>query len=141
MYRDGSGRYFTDHDFHRYLQRRQNVERKPGTEWFHIDGEKSRTLFDLFVSRRLDDTQSGYDYELRDEQNRAVEMTKAYFEGGGNEFLWNAKPRFGKTLTAYGLVRRMGLYGATATETAEMFGHFSGWPRRAHISPDRSQAI
>ena len=135
MYRDGSGRYFTDHDFHRYLQRRQNVERKPKTEWFHIDGEKSRTLFDLFVSRRLDNTQSGYDYELRNEQNRAVEMTKAYFEGGGNEFLWNAKPRFGKTLTVYDLVRRMGLKKvlivtnrpSIANSWADDFTKFIGW--------------
>ena len=35
IYKDGSGRYFTDHDFHRYLQRRKNIERKAGTEWFH----------------------------------------------------------------------------------------------------------
>lgn len=36
-------------------------------------------------------------------------MTKAYFEGGGEEFLWNAKPRFGKTLATYDLARQMGL--------------------------------
>ena len=48
-------------------------------------------------------------YTLRDEQEEAVRKTRAYFESGGTEFLWNAKPRFGKTLAAYDLVRRMGL--------------------------------
>ncbi len=45
---------------------------------------------------------------LRDEQQQAVEMTLAYMQktGGEGKFLWNAKPRFGKTLTAYDLIRQ-----------------------------------
>lgn len=34
MYKDGSGEYFMDHDFHRYLTRYRNVERDKGREWF-----------------------------------------------------------------------------------------------------------
>ena len=35
MYKDGSGQYFTDHDFHAYLETEAASERRPGTEWFH----------------------------------------------------------------------------------------------------------
>lgn len=42
------------------------------------------------------------------EQAEAVEKTLEYVqENPSGEFLWNAKPRFGKTLTSYDLVRRM----------------------------------
>ena len=47
-------------------------------------------------------------YELREEQNDAVTKTLEFFsttEKG--EFLWNAKPRFGKTLATYDLFKRM----------------------------------
>ena len=49
-------------------------------------------------------------YRLRNEQKEAVERAQDYFtihERG--EFLYNAKPRFGKTLTVYDLAKRMGL--------------------------------
>ena len=108
MYKDGSGEYFTDHDFHSYLQVRANIQREPNTEWFKIDGEHSQQLFTRFANRMLVQPQAKCEYSLRDEQARAVKMTKEYFENGGKEFLWNAKPRFGKTLTSYDLVRSMG---------------------------------
>ncbi len=135
MYKDGSGKYFTDHDFHRFLERRQSVERKPNTEWFHIDGALSRAYFDRFAARQPDAAQTGFSYVLRAEQNRAVEMTKAYFARGGMEFLWNAKPRFGKTLTAYDLVRQMGCKRvlivtnrpSIANAWADDFNKFIGW--------------
>ncbi|MTW31054.1 DEAD/DEAH box helicase family protein, partial [Streptococcus pneumoniae] len=45
---------------------------------------------------------------LRQEQEEAVAKTLAYFqEHAGGKFLWNAKPRFGKTLSTYDLARRM----------------------------------
>lgn len=48
-------------------------------------------------------------YQLRKEQQAVVDKTIAYFlkNGEGSEFLWNAKPRFGKTLAAYDLVQEM----------------------------------
>lgn len=37
-----------------------------------------------------------------------MEQTAKYFKSGiGKEFLWNAKPRFGKTLSVYELCRKM----------------------------------
>lgn len=113
-YQDGTDEPFTDHEFHDYLTTKRHVERKPQTEWFHIDGETSHHYFHQFAERDARDLQSdqeGSQYQLRQEQQAAVDQTIAYFlkKGPGSEFLWNAKPRFGKTLTAYDLVRQLNL--------------------------------
>lgn len=108
QYKDSSGGWFTDHDFHNYLEIEKEVEREKSTEWFHVDAGIARNFFNDFADRK-----SGYDggekseYQLRKEQKCAVKQTVEYFKRGGTEFLWNAKPRFGKTLTTYGLVRQM----------------------------------
>ncbi|MCD8150230.1 MAG: DEAD/DEAH box helicase family protein [Clostridiales bacterium] len=135
MYTDGSGEYFTDHDFHRYLTKERQVERTPDTEWFHLDIPHSREYFYSFASREIPVSESGDTYSLREEQQRAVQTTKAYFENGGTEFLWNAKPRFGKTLTCYELIRQMGLTKvlivtnrpSIANSWSEDFNKFIGW--------------
>lgn len=111
-YEDGSDETFTDHDFHDYLVQKRHIERKPKTEWFHIDGPTSHQYFHQFADRDYGDIQGNenhFQYELRQEQQAAVDKTIAYFleKGEGSEFLWNAKPRFGKTLTAYDLVCEM----------------------------------
>ena len=108
MFKDGSGEYFTDRDFHAYLESAQGVERTPGTEWFHLDGPTSLSYFNTFAQRRLPCSEEKLTYALRKEQAQAVAQTLAYFENGGEEFLWNAKPRFGKTLTSYDLIQQMG---------------------------------
>ena len=113
-YTDNSGDTFRDSDFHAFLEFTKGIERKDGgekkKEWFHIDKNQSRDYFDEFASRgTLAKHEQKLSYTLRQEQEEAVRMTKDYFEHGGTEFLWNAKPRFGKTLTAYDLVRRMEL--------------------------------
>ena len=47
---------------------------------------------------------------LRDEQKDAVKMAKNHFRGkGSKQFLWNAKMRFGKTLSALQLAKEMGV--------------------------------
>lgn len=111
-YEDGTDQTFTDHDFHAYLTQKHHIERKPKTEWFHIDGPTSHQYFHEFADRDYGDVQGNnkhIQYKLRKEQQAAVDKTIAYFlkNGEGSEFLWNAKPRFGKTLTAYDLVRKM----------------------------------
>jgi type II restriction enzyme len=47
------------------------------------------------------------DYVLRPEQQAAVNQAVAAFAAGSAEVLWNAKPRFGKTLTTYDLMRTL----------------------------------
>lgn len=111
IYDDGSGDTFRDHDFHAYLQK-NNVERKPDTEWFHIEPKPSHDLFVSFKSNRgILKSNAAVGYSLRAEQTKAVEQTIGYFdshsEDDAPEFLWNAKPRFGKTLTAYDLCKKL----------------------------------
>ena len=97
-----------------------------------------RTYFDAFASREISVSSEELDYELRQEQADAVKMTKEYFENGGTEFLWNAKPRFGKTLSSYDLVCQMGFTNvlivtnrpSIANSWAEDFYKFIGWRKK-----------
>ena len=135
MFKDGSGQYFTDKDFHAYLQTQVGVEREPDTEWFHVDGNTSLGHFYQFANRMTSDAEDTSEYTLREEQAEAVRVTKAYFENGGTEFLWNAKPRFGKTLTSYDLIRQMGFTRvlivtnrpSISNSWADDFRKFIGW--------------
>ena len=134
MFKDGSGEYFTDHDFHDYLEAEQ-VPREPGTEWFHADGGRLLNYFNDFASRTMASFDERCSYELRKEQQDAVRVTTEYFRNGGTEFLWNAKPRFGKTLTSYDLIRQMGFSKvlivtnrpSIANSWADDFHKFIGW--------------
>lgn len=115
--RYSTGDYFTDHEFHEYLERFQGVKREPKTEWFHVEPKAAEQMFYDFANRKFADAQvdkQGSKYTLRAEQQRAVDETLAYYkkclQAGDKksaEFLWNAKPRFGKTLTAYEFMQKM----------------------------------
>ncbi len=109
MYLD-TGTYFRDHDFHDYLTEYKGVERNDHTEWFKIDGTELRKYFEEFTTHNFQEKGLHYSYKLRNEQQDAVDKTLAYLKNhnGEGKFLWNAKPRFGKTLTAYDLIKRMG---------------------------------
>ena len=101
---------FTDHDFHRYLSRNK-INRKKDTEWFEILPLPAKTMFYEFCENRgatKYDIVESVPYKLRDEQEQAVSKAQKYFEMHENgEFLWNCKPRFGKTLSVYELAKRM----------------------------------
>lgn len=105
-------KYFNDHDFHNFLTRIRKVEREKNSEWFnyHNDIDQSKKDFQAFAFRewkqnKVANDQS--DYVLRKEQSEAVNQALLYFNNGGKEFLWNAKPRFGKTLASYDLIRKL----------------------------------
>lgn len=103
---------FTDKDFHAYLKKLE-VPREAGTEWFQIDPNIARGNFIDFAQNHgvvsEKDADAVIPYKLRDEQAKAVQKTVEYFGGWENaEFLWNAKPRFGKTLSAYDLCMKLG---------------------------------
>lgn len=108
---DGSGETFIDKDFHAYL-RKSGVEQENGknNEWFHVDGPTSKQMFRDFrenhgILKTADDV---IPYKLREEQQCAVAMTVDYRATHTNgEFLWNAKPRFGKTLSVYDFVQKI----------------------------------
>lgn len=107
-YDDGTA--FTDHEVHAYLTK-AGIERRPGTEWFHTTAANIRDAYmPDFIHRKLDAIAGDetIDYSLRREQDEAVKKIGSWFENGGDEFLLNAKPRYGKTLTAYDLIIRNG---------------------------------
>lgn len=96
--------YFKDHQFHAYLTRHKNVEREKGSEWFYYNGnpERAEQHFNDFLQGDFNQAQEKLDYTLRSEQQQAVDKTLKYAKNTTDgEFLWNAKPRFGKTLTTY----------------------------------------
>lgn len=104
--------WFKDRQFHEYLRKFKNIKQKPNTEWFFYNGtpEKSHADFDDFRNNKWSQANIDftYQYQLRNEQATAVEQTLEYIKStSGGEYLWNAKPRFGKTLTTYDLVRKL----------------------------------
>ena len=115
--RYADGESFRDSDFHRFLTQ-HGVEREPGldegkrpSEWFHIAATERHSLdyFAEFINHDYSGAQGGGTdaYALRGEQCEAVEMALTAMSEGVDEVLWNAKPRFGKTLSAYELAIRM----------------------------------
>lgn len=109
IFDDGSGDIFKDKDFHRYL-RKLKYENNGKNEWFKIAVPESRSRFDEFRENRgvLKSLDTVIHYQLRPEQEEAVDKALKYSQATENgEFLWNAKPRFGKTLAAYELCKRL----------------------------------
>lgn len=121
IYDDGSGESFDDHAFHAYLRKNdikqpmdlgnEYFDKDDRNEWFYITPKDSRSMFNDFRLNRgiFELEQAIIPYTLRAEQEKAVSLTKAYRESHEKgEFLWNAKPRFGKTLTVYDFMKRIG---------------------------------
>ncbi|EAH0251893.1 Eco57I restriction-modification methylase domain-containing protein [Listeria monocytogenes] len=115
--RKSDGEWFRDKDLHRFLIL-NGIEKKDfnsrADEWFYFNGtlEKAEELTNKFINRDYDEIQiddKRSDYVLRNEQQQAVEKTYEYYQSNQEpkEFLWNAKPRFGKTLTTYDFIRNL----------------------------------
>ena len=118
---DGSGDTFHDTDFHAYLRKlkvkqpqdegNEFFDPSDKNEWFHITPFDSQQKFYQFRSNRgvMAFNFQVVPYILRDEQADAVRQTVAYHDSHTNgEFLWNAKPRFGKTLSVYDFIKQIG---------------------------------
>ena len=110
IYNDGTWETFKDTDFHAYL-RKNGVKQESGerNEWFHISpSDSQRMIFEFSMNHGVPDTDSTSPYTLRKEQRSAVDNAVSYFKSHNKgEYLWNAKPRFGKTLSTYDLCKRM----------------------------------
>ena len=118
---DGSGDIFTDKQFHTYLRKsgvkqpqdegNEYFDKDDVNEWFHISPADSKSKFYEFRSNRGISEEDNHEvilYKLREEQEEAVSQTVAYKNGHKDgDFLWNAKPRFGKTLSVYDLVKKI----------------------------------
>ena len=105
-----SDEWFNDKQLHAYLRKYKNVEQRSNTEWFFYNGtpEKAHANFADFRNNQRSQVKEELIYQLRAEQEAAVTQTLEYAKNHKNgEYLWNAKPRFGKTLTTYDFARKL----------------------------------
>lgn len=110
----GTNEKFRDYDFHKALTQ-SGIERHRNnkgslTEWFKVEPSDALNMLTAFRHHRITTNPSEIiPYVLRTEQEEAVEKTVEYREKHkSGEFLWNAKPRFGKTLAVYDFMKRIG---------------------------------
>ncbi|MDV7823720.1 DEAD/DEAH box helicase family protein [Enterococcus faecium] len=105
-----SDKWFKDKQLHAYLRKFKNIKQRPKSEWFYYNGTQNKAHLDFedFVKNEHNQAKEELDYVLRAEQADAVAKTVEYAKSHENgEFLWNAKPRFGKTLSTYDLARKL----------------------------------
>jgi len=103
--------WFHDHDVHEVLKR-SGVKRPKfldGSEWFETDLETAKAAIKAvkegqFSLSSAEKMKIDYHITLRPEQMLAVEKTRTNFKKS-KKMLWNAKMRFGKTLTSLQLVK------------------------------------
>lgn len=105
---------FNDKQVHEILERSGIPKKKLGgaTEWFECGvaevkeaikaAKEGRSSIGLIDTEKLQQP-----IIFRPEQLKAIKETKSRF-ATNNQFLWNAKMRFGKTLTALQVVKEMG---------------------------------
>ena len=115
-YKKSTKTWFHDHDVHEVLKRSgiKHPEELAGNEWFKTDLETAKEAIKAVKDGRsfISDLPAEYiadksDIILRPEQNAAVEQTQKTFKKK-DRMLWNAKMRFGKTLTSLELIKQEG---------------------------------
>lgn len=107
---------FRDHNVHEVLirsgiKRHSFHEEASGREWFETDLQTVKRAIDAVIAGRksLDPneiTTGRSPIEFRPEQKKAIKETLANFKNS-DRMLWNAKMRFGKTLTALQVAKEM----------------------------------
>jgi hypothetical protein len=115
------GHMFSDNDIHIELEK-LGIEREQTinpltnrkSEWFKTDiSTIIETIENYKTKARVNSEGIIVDFTLRAEQKSAIDITTAYYERTQidtniqPDFLWNAKPRFGKTLTAYAFAQNI----------------------------------
>ena len=117
--KDGKTRLlaFNDHDVHKVLER-SGIKRhyfdtqNKANEWFKVDLETAKKAITAVKESRASLTSSEVSKGrspiiFRPEQADAIKKTIKQFKTG-NQMLWNAKMRFGKTLTALQVAKECG---------------------------------
>ena len=111
-YSDKTKRWFRDHEVHEVLRRSniQHADNLGGAEWFRTDLETAKSAIKAVKEGRSaiqeKQAESVADIVLRPEQRSAIDQTIKVFKKPSNKkMLWNAKMRFGKTLTALQLIK------------------------------------
>lgn len=112
---------FLDTDVHEVLRNSGYVSIKfrvsgKDSEWFKVDLDTAkeaikcfkRGLTQLPTKDNKEEKEFTPSIKLRDEQSLNVDKTIKVFEGSEyDSMLWNCKMRYGKTVTAYSLIKRM----------------------------------
>lgn len=111
-YRKSDKTWFHDYDVHNVLRRSgiKHAELLEGNEWFDTDLETAKSAIQAVKAGREYINESVEEKTaviLRPEQEEAVAKTRQAFKTK-DTMLWNAKMRFGKTLTALQLVKEEG---------------------------------
>lgn len=115
-YKKSTKSWFHDHDVHEVLRRSGigHPEHLEGNEWFETDLETAKEAIKAVKDGRsfISETQAAYKAEkvkitLRPEQDAAVKQTQKTYKKK-DRMLWNAKMRFGKTLTSLELIKQEG---------------------------------
>jgi len=120
-------RSFSDHDVHEVLDRsgfdvHRFYDTDRDSEWYKVDLQRAISAIKAVKQGRntlsaVECTMTQSDIiplaqpiqpkiVLRDEQNACIAKTEAVF-AHGDRMLWDCKMRFGKTVTAYSLVKKM----------------------------------
>lgn len=115
-YKKATKSWFHDYDVHNVLKRSgiKQAEQLEGTEWFKTDLETAKAAIKAVKDGNNYLNISGKEtyveepiITLRPEQEAAVEQTQKVFKNS-KRMLWNAKMRFGKTLTSLQLIKNEG---------------------------------
>lgn len=102
---------FRDHDIHKILENSNYHKKEIGNarEWFEVDLETAKKA--IKAKKNNENNLSGTNKEIhtpiifRPEQEDAIKLTLNTFKKQ-DAMLWNAKMRFGKTLTALEVIKR-----------------------------------
>ena len=115
-YRGGKFCSFNDKELHNLLER-SGIKKKifdtehNADEWYYIDLETAKRAIAAMKEGREsllpgEISKSRNPIAFRPEQREAIDKTEKRFKKG-NQMLWNAKMRFGKTLSALQVVKEM----------------------------------
>ena len=111
---------FNDKEVHEVLlrsgiKRHDFTHKNRGKEWFECSVETALTAIQAVKEgrssiRATEIVSIDEEIEFRPEQREAIDKTVHKFQSGGKTMLWNAKMRFGKTLSALQVVKECGFH-------------------------------
>ena len=112
-------RGFRDYDVHNVLinsriKRKKFLNEMSGKEWFYVDLDTAKKAIKAVKDSQINLGKNISENSIptivfRPEQEAAIKQTIDYFKKKGNagRMLWNAKMRFGKTLTTLKVIKEM----------------------------------
>jgi len=97
---------YRDYQIHSILKRNDILRIRKKREWFECD----ISVVESAINELLTGVSRPHSFPMRSEQAEAVDKAYKYFMSGGDDFLFNCKMRFGKTFTAYQLMKKLGVH-------------------------------